>query len=386
LRQLLPFAIPLAVTGALLATYNYMRFDNPLEFGVTYQLAGMYQRNVALFGKDLIPSGLHYYILSSHRTRLEFPFVWTAPEMPARLPRTVSVEPVSGALPLYPFLAPLLVLPAVLRRGAGARSGLRPLAIVLTAAGVAELLLLCCFFAVTMRYELELLLPLVMAAVLAICLIVASPSRWRWAGILFAPALLAGALQGCLLGFAGYYDTYQLRHSGRIAAIQASLLPVENRLARWFGGYGGIRLSLEAQPGIPGQTQLLVSTGVDETEDWVLMRYLDPGTAQFGCAAHGRPGVYGGPVRLAPGSRHTLEVYTGAMYPDSRVIYASWFAPETYDSSHARCLVEVDGEIVTDITPFRFSPSAPWRVVTNIKLTGPSQVLSSRRIVTPPQL
>jgi hypothetical protein len=392
-RQLLPFVIPLAVTGALLGTYNYMRFDNPLQFGNAYQLAGIYLRNVAFFGKDLIPSGLHYYILSSHRTGLEFPFVWTAPDMLARMPRSGSVEPVSGALPLYPFLAALLVSPAVLRRGAGARSGLRLLAIVLTAAGAAELLLLCGFIGVTMRYELEFLPPLVMAAVLAICLIVTSPSRWRWAGVVLAPALVAGALQGCLLGFSGYSGSYEQRHPGRTAAIQLSLLPVENRLARWFGGYGGIRLSLETKPGAPGQTQILVSTGVDETENRVLMRYLDPGTAQFGCAAHDRQGVYGDPVRLAPGSRHTLEIYTGAMYPDSRVIYASWFAPETYGFSQARCLVKVDGAVVTDIKPFQSSPSAPWRVVANTnglfrnpKLAGPSQVLSSQRIVAPPQL
>jgi len=389
-RQLLPFAIPLAVTGALLATYNYMRFDSPWQFGNAYQLAGFNARNLPFFGAGLIPSGLRYYILSSPRTGLEFPFVWTAPDILDRMPRPSSVEPVSGALAMYLFLAALLAFPAVLRRGAGARSGIRLMAAVLTAMGVAELLLLCCFFYVTMRYELEFLPPLVMAAVLAICLIVTSPSRWRWAGIVLAPALLAGALQGCLLGFAGYHDYYELRHPGRTAAIQGSLLPIENRLARWFGGYGGIRVGLEAKPGAPGQTQMLVSTGVDETENRVLMRYLDPGTAQFGCAAHDRQGVYGDPVRLPPG-RHTLEIYTGAMYPDSRVIYASWFAPETYDSTHARCLVKVDGEIVSDIRPFQSSPSAPWRVVANTsglfrdpKLAGPSQVLSSQRNVAPP--
>jgi hypothetical protein len=384
MRQLLPFAIPLAVTGALLGAYNYMRFDNPWQFGNAYQLAGTDLRHAAFFGKDLMPSGFHYYILSSHRTGLEFPFVWTAPDMPARMPRTGSVEPVSGALPLYPFLAALLVLPAALTGGAGAKSGLRLMALVLTAAGAAELLLLCCFIGLTMRYELEFLPPLVMAAVLAICLIATSPSRWRWAGMVFGPALLAGALQGCLLGFSGYHDSYEQRHPGRTAAIQGSLLPVENRLARWFGGYGGIRVTLEAQPGVPGQTQVLVSTGVDETENQVLMRYLDPGTAQFGCAMHDRQGVYGDPVSLAPGGTYTLDIYTGAMYPNSRVIYASWFAPQTYDSSQARCLVKVDSAIVTDIRPFQSSPSAPWRVVAGTN--GPSLVLRSQRIVAPPPL
>ena len=392
-RQLLPFAIPLALTGCLMAAYNYARFGNPLQFGTTYQLAGIYLRNVALFGMDLIPSALQHYILSSHRTSLEFPFVWTAPEILGRMPRPVSLEPVSGVFPLYPFLAALLVFPLVLRRGAGARSGLRLLVLVLTAAGAAELLLLCGFLGVTMRYELEFLPPLVLAAVLAICLMVTGPPRWQWAGIVFAPALLAGALQGCLLGFAGYSDNYEYRHPGRTAAIQVSLLPIENHLARWFGGYGGMRLELQAKRGAAGQSQILVSTGVDETENRVLMRYVDPQTAQFGCAAHDRQVAYGEPVTLAPGARHTLEIYTGAMYPDSRVIYDSWFAPETYDSSHARCLVKLDGAIVTDIRPFRSAPSPPWAVVAdtgghfrNAKSGGPSHVLSSQRIGAPPGL
>src|SRR3974377_2295806 len=90
--------------------------------------------------------------------------------------------------------------------------------------------------------------------------------------------------------------------------------------------------------------------GGGETESRVLMRYLDPATVQFGCAVHDREGAYGLPMKLAPGSRHTVEIYTGSMYPDSRQIYASWFdpkkyAPETYDSSHARCVVTADGAV-----------------------------------------
>src|SRR5438270_814748 len=111
-RQLLPFLIPLTVAGGLLATYNYLRFENPLQFGNAYQLAGMYLRNLAFFRADRVPSGLHYYILSSHRTGGEFPFLRTAPEIPGWMPHQVAIEQVAGVLPLYPFLAALLLLPA----------------------------------------------------------------------------------------------------------------------------------------------------------------------------------------------------------------------------------------------------------------------------------
>lgn len=404
LRRLLPFAIPLAVTGGLLAAYNYLRFDNPLQFGNTYQLAAIYTPNLQFFRPSRIPSGLHHYLFSSQRTTPEFPFVRLAPAKPEEL-----VEEVAGVLPLYPFLAALLVLPALLWRSDSARPDLRLLATVLAAAGSAHLLLLCCFAGTTMRYELEFGPLLAMAAVLAICLAAASLSRWRWAGLVFAPALLAGALQGCLLGFTGYYGNYEPSHRGSTAAIQASLLPVENGLARWLGGYGGIELRLEARAGAPNHVQVLVSTGVEETENRIVMRSLDSGTVQFGCAVHGREASYGRPVQLAPGSIHTIEAYTGAMYPDSRVIYASWFdpktfAPETYDSAHSRCAVRVDGATVNDIRPSEAAPgagklvfdkagnlqvssnggrSAPWRVVADTH-GGPSRILSSRRILAPP--
>lgn len=387
-RRLLPFAIPLAVSGALLAAYNYLRFGDPLQFGNAYQLAGISYRNFAFFSAGRIPSGLYYYILSSHPTILEFPFLRTAPELLARMPHQLVVEQVAGVLPIYPFLAALLALPALLWRGASARPGLRLAAIALMAAGVTELLLLCCFGGITMRYELEFMPSLAMVALLAICLAAESAPPWRWAGMVFAPALLAGALQGCLLGFGGYYDYYEQAHAGSTASIQAGLLPIENRLARWFGGYGGIGLRLEARAGAPNRVQVLVSTGVDETETRIVMRYLDSETAQFGCAVHDRPAIYGQPLHLASGSTHTIEAYTGAMYPDSRVIYASWFtpdkfAPETYDSAHARCVVRVDGATVTDIRPFAAPPSAPWRVVANTS-GGPNRIVSSVRIAAPP--
>lgn len=39
LRQVMPLAALMAATGIVLAWYNYARFGNPLEFGVTYQLS-----------------------------------------------------------------------------------------------------------------------------------------------------------------------------------------------------------------------------------------------------------------------------------------------------------------------------------------------------------
>ena len=241
-RRLAAFAIPLATVGVLLAVYNYLRFDNPLQFGTSYQLALMKTRSLAWFSAARIPTGLYYYLWFGPQASLKFPFVMAVPTaIPGPAQPPPYVEPVIGILRLYPFLTALLVLPFAVSRAVKNRPGLLPALIALVGAGLMELMLLCCFAGYTMRYELEFVPPLVVASVLGISALRCSPSSWRWIRVLVAPALVAGALQGFLLGFTGYGDmwgpSYEWRHPGAVAAIQARLSPIENRLTRWFRGH-----------------------------------------------------------------------------------------------------------------------------------------------------
>lgn len=64
-KTFLAFCVPFAVVAALLMLYNYARFENPLEFGQSYQLTIVdqhaYQSNH--FKLDRCLSGLLYHFL-----------------------------------------------------------------------------------------------------------------------------------------------------------------------------------------------------------------------------------------------------------------------------------------------------------------------------------
>jgi hypothetical protein len=69
------FVAPILVAGALLAAYNYVRFDNPIEFGVTYQLSGNPEGpSTHLKASNFFP-GIEHLLLLPPALNTEFPYL-----------------------------------------------------------------------------------------------------------------------------------------------------------------------------------------------------------------------------------------------------------------------------------------------------------------------
>lgn len=72
-------ALPYFIIGALLMVYNYVRFDNPLEFGQTYQLTVADQHNYGNFWANLdikkMISNLAVYFFKLPKASSHFPFI-----------------------------------------------------------------------------------------------------------------------------------------------------------------------------------------------------------------------------------------------------------------------------------------------------------------------
>lgn len=79
LLKLFLAALPYFIIGALLMIYNYVRFDNPLEFGQTYQLTIADQHNYGNFFTNFdlkkTISNLKYYFFKLPRHSNIFPFI-----------------------------------------------------------------------------------------------------------------------------------------------------------------------------------------------------------------------------------------------------------------------------------------------------------------------
>jgi tetratricopeptide (TPR) repeat protein len=159
---------PILVIGLGLMLYNYLRFDNPLEFGLRYQLNWNRQDMVQCFSLRYLWFNFRVYFLEPARWGGRFPFVHeiVVPPLPAGYSQ---VEIPFGVLSNVPLVWLALAAPLAWRgRSAEARCILRGfLAAVALLSGICALTI-GLFFGACFRYEVDFLPTLVLLAVVGI--------------------------------------------------------------------------------------------------------------------------------------------------------------------------------------------------------------------------
>jgi hypothetical protein len=212
-RRLLRFVPPLALVGLAIAWYNFARFGNPLEFGLTYQITGEYQGRVVPRMVNVIP-GMFYNLLAGIDFSRVFPFL-IMPDAPTVVPRPMEyfIEPIVGALWLAPFIPAALGVYFIPRlRG---QIGFVPLAALsilffLTLTGLS-----------TQRYEVDFLPWLALAA-----LAVIAELESRIVNILLVASVAFGAVLNASMGITGPYDEITRNKPARYVAIARFFSPV----------------------------------------------------------------------------------------------------------------------------------------------------------------
>jgi len=168
-RLLVPAIIPMAVCGIGLATYNYLRFGNPLEFGVTYQMAGQYLPPEKLFNTDYFWFNIKAYLFSAAKFTTHPPFIGQPAAMKSLPLGHLGVENIFGILVDTPMVWLMLALPLAWRgRGGEEKAPLQLLGVIVLCAGIPTFLLLCFLVGAFSRYEVEFLSPCVFLSAIAI--------------------------------------------------------------------------------------------------------------------------------------------------------------------------------------------------------------------------
>ncbi|MGB6942757.1 MAG: hypothetical protein WBE37_10205 [Bryobacteraceae bacterium] len=227
-KDVLAFALPVIACCLAIAAYNYARFDNPLEFGLRYQLADTPYQNIRLSTVNVVP-GLYYLLLCPPDVVPEFPFIRLAWRQPFDssvnlLPPRYFLEPTAGLLALCPIAWIAILMPFCRRRFGGGQGIFAFLCAMLAFA------ITCMFFVATtgltsQRFEVDFLPFVVFAACVVACELLGSLRKWAH--------IAASALLGCLLLYSiganaalalqGPYDQF----------VQASP-ETYVKLARWF--------------------------------------------------------------------------------------------------------------------------------------------------------
>ena len=108
--------IPYLVCLFLLAGYNYFRFDNPLEFGNTFQLGIANLPKLKFSHFENILSGIYFFILRTPVINSTFPFIHVeGVPVPSdvRIPKVYLLELIVGIFPGVPFLFLLFICPII---------------------------------------------------------------------------------------------------------------------------------------------------------------------------------------------------------------------------------------------------------------------------------
>lgn len=159
---------PMIVVGLGLMLYNWLRFDNPFEFGFHYQLAGDQHLTRQSFNLSYLWFNLRVYFLELAHWSGRFPFVHDIVVPP--LPRGYwGAEHVFGVLTNVPLVWLALTVPMTLRSSsAESRSKLCAFLAAVTLLFVFGVLTLGLYYCASDRFEVEFLPELVLLAVIGI--------------------------------------------------------------------------------------------------------------------------------------------------------------------------------------------------------------------------
>lgn len=115
-KLLLSMFIPLGICLFLLAIYNYLRFENPFEFGFYYQMAGLNTHDLKFFYLGNLLPGLYYLLFEKPHFNYDLPFIHIANRyLPSGItwPSFYVLELIVGVLYSIPlffmvFIGPIL--------------------------------------------------------------------------------------------------------------------------------------------------------------------------------------------------------------------------------------------------------------------------------------
>jgi len=177
-RAWLSAVLPLALCGAGVGLYNDLRFGSPFDFGMRYQLAGVYVARLRAFSADYVPTNLWFYLFQGVRWSPVFPYAHEPPD-PVVPPGHGGTEHISGALLNSPILWAALAVPIFIRTRRPGR-GVALIALSAAWAALSALILLSFFFGACSRYQFEFVPELALLASIGVMAMEsARPARLR---------------------------------------------------------------------------------------------------------------------------------------------------------------------------------------------------------------
>jgi tetratricopeptide (TPR) repeat protein len=245
--------IPIALIGLGLMLYNELRFDNPFEFGMRYQLAVNRQVTRQVFRLRYLWFNFQVYFLDPARWNPRFPFVHEAATPPVPAGYVDIVRPF-GVLTNIPLVWLALAAPLAWRSRSGqAASVLRRFVTMVALLFETCVLPLLFFESAIIRYELDFLPALVLLAVIGVLATegaLAQRTTWRRAarygwGLLLAFSVVFNLL-ACVEPHAKthFYRGNDLERTGDVQGAIGHFQQAVRLTPDFAEGHNGLGLAL----------------------------------------------------------------------------------------------------------------------------------------------
>ena len=336
---------PVAAVGMALLAYNLLRFGNPFEFGMRYQLAGQSFVDFTPLAPRYFPSHFSIYTWKKLWWLPFFPFIESEPEVPFGIIRYMPVVWL-GLLAFWGRRNP----------GGDDRSGQVALAGAIAWLAAANLAMdSFFFFAPELRYVTDFAPAFILLGAMGAMQVGDSSPRRR----LLAPFFVAAAIASILVvacvylqrAPAGRQPVRLARFSDRIAAKLSGALGQ---------GYGTLRIDVEFPQAPAATIEPLFQTGHGpDRRDWLQVHYLPQNAVQLGLFHAGLGEILSVPVPLPADRRLVIEVESSAFLPPaSHPMFDSWTSDEV--AAALRTLrVSAAGSVVLSAALPAY-PSRPW--------------------------
>lgn len=317
-RWLTAAVLPAACIGVGLAVYNYLRFDNPLEFGQTYQMAGEDVSKLTLFNPAYAWYGMRIYLLAAPGWTPFFPFltVITPPPAPSG---QFGIENPYGVFPSMPVVLFGLLLLGLWWRSGMERHPLRLFVVCLAGAMTSSALAVFFFGGATNRYMVDFvpgasLLAAFGALSMASWAVASWWWRWARAGLWFGLALYSIGFN--LLVSLQHNQLLRAEHPEVYARVAHGFNRVSDVWGRLMGAeFGPVEMTVVFPRGAVGQIEPLVVTGHAFLSDFLFVHYTGEDSLRFGLEHTSRGNVIGRVVIVDMTKEHVLRMEMGSLYP-----------------------------------------------------------------------
>ena len=322
-------ALPIMIGGIALLAYNYLRFGNVREFGNTFQLWGIDERQIAHFNPAHLGFNLRLYFFRLPEISPYFPFLRTV--APGPLPAGyIAVEEMPGLLFTMPavLLGGLAWITALRRPPAGETYGFRALVAVATAGSLTSGVLLFCFAGACSRYLVEVCAG--WSVLVGLGYLALSSLKTRSSLI-----TLSRPIAHCLIVWTilcVWLASFEFRSYARVTQpnIYRSVAKLFNYPGAWLSNadrqpFGPVILDLRLAPEFKAGDTVILSTGRIAMRNTLILERLAPERIRLRLAVNDLVMIVS-PVLQTTGSLIRVELHTPWLYPPTAHPYWNRFS------------------------------------------------------------